>query len=312
MTPGLTAEPTAQSRRKFFSGNDFPWPTPPAAAGIPRWNGGAFDLGNGSVRVLAYDAADSNWSERLSDINEIEAGRAHPIGRESRRLAIASMRRLAKRRPVRILDVGCSTGFVLDDLAQAIPEADLIGADYLRGPIERLAERLPGLPLLQFDLRQCPLPDACVDGITCLNVLEHIDDDRAALRHLYRILKPGGFAHVEVPANPALHDIYDEHLMHYRRYRLAELIALASAAGFAVARATHLGFCAYPAFWCVKKWNRRKLSAPPDEKARLVIQQIRRTKTSPLFSVVMRVESALGRLVSYPYGIRCVVVLRKP
>lgn len=277
----------------------------------PRWTGSHFELGSSQVRVLAYDSTDSNWSDRLSDMNHAEAGREHPIGRESRRMAIASMRRLATRRPLRILDVGCSSGYIFDDLAAAIPQADLIGADYLQGPLEKLAQRIPGLPLLQFDMCKCPLPDCCVDGITCLNVLEHIDDDASALRHMHRILKPGGIAHVEVPSNPALHDIYDEHLMHYRRYCLVELVALARAAGFAVEKATHSGFVVYPAFWWVKKQNRRKLSAPPEEKARLVLRQIRTTKTNPLFSLIMRLETTLGRIFSYPFGIRCVVVLRK-
>jgi len=311
MNQGLRAGQPAGSSRNLFSGNDLPWPSPPLTVAAPHWTGSFFEVGSAQVRVLAYDAAESNWSDNLSDMHEAEAGRDHPIGCESRRMAVESMQQLAARQPLRILDVGCSTGFVMDDLARAIPQADLIGADYLQGPLEKLGQRISGLPLLQFDLRKCPLPDGCVDGITCLNVLEHIDDDTAALRHMHRILKSGGIAHVEVPSNPALHDIYDQHLLHYRRYRLADLVTLAKSAGFEVEKATHLGFSVYPAFWCVKKRNRRKLSAPPEEKAKLVVQQIRATKANPLFSLVMRAETTLGRIVSYPFGIRCVVVLRK-
>jgi len=308
MTPGLQVD---EQRRGFFSGTDFPWPVPPGSTTRPRWNGSSFEVESGTARVLTYDATDSHWNDRLSDMNEIEAGREHPIGRESRRLAVGSMLTLAARRPLRILDAGCASGFIFEDLSRALPDADMIGADYLPGPLEKMAGQMPGLPLLQFDLRKCPLPDSCVDGVTCLNVLEHIDDDASALAHMHRILKPGGIAHIEVPSNPALHDIYDEHLMHYRRYRLSEIRALAIAAGFTVKKATHLGFLPYPAFWCVKKWNRRKLSAPEDEKSRIVLRQIRNTRASPLFSLVMRLEAAFSSLLSYPCGIRCVLVLGK-
>ena len=168
------------------------------------------------------------------------------------------------------------------------------------------------MPLLQFDLRQCPLPDACLDAVTALNVLEHIDDDELALRQIFRILKPRGVAHIEVPAGPHLYDIYDEQLMHHRRYRLSDLAASARRAGFHVRRATHLGALVYPAFWWTKTRNRRLLQLPAEEKKRLVAQQIRATSRSRLLDLILRCELLAGRLMPYPVGIRCVAVLQKP
>ena len=52
-------------------------------------------------------------------------------------------------------------------------------------------------------------------------MLEHVEDDQAAIRQVYRILQPGGVAVIEVPAGPDLYDIYDRQLMHHRRYRCA-------------------------------------------------------------------------------------------
>lgn len=289
----------------------FPWPSPAGTTQRPRWNGGSFDLGERNTRVLVYAVDSSHWSDDLTSLHEAEAGRNHPIDLASRLLAVRSMSRLAASAPV-LLDVGCSSGFVLDDLRRALPRAGIIGADYLRGPLESLARRVPDVPLLQFDLRQCPLLDACVDGVTCLNVLEHIDDHGRAIREIFRILKPGGIAHIEVPAGPSLFDFYDEHLMHHRRYRRRELLALTAEAGFAVTRTTHLGFFVFPAFWWVKKRNRRKMTASPSEKARLVARQIRATRINPVFSILTKMELMLGRYVSYPWGIRCVLELRKP
>jgi ubiquinone/menaquinone biosynthesis C-methylase UbiE len=288
----------------------FPWPAPPGAAAAPVWTGRQFA---GGQRVLAYDAGQSHWSAELTELHESEAGADHPIDLASRALAV---RTLVQHLPPRgagsaVIDVGCSSGFVIEDIQRALPEAALIGADYLLAPLEKLGARLPNLPLLQFDLRRCPLPDACVDAVTALNVLEHIDDDRAALGHIARILKPGGVAHIEVPAGPGLYDIYDEHLMHHRRYRLADLLALARECGFQVIKGTHLGCLVYPMFALVKKRQRRLLSASPEVKRRQVAAQISQTSRSRVLAAAMRTELALGKRFSYPFGIRCIAVLRR-
>jgi SAM-dependent methyltransferase len=292
--------------------SDFPWPLVGAERQIPIWSGTEFQLGARRLRVVDYDRNDSHWSESLTTMHEELSGSGHPIDLASRQLAVATMKRLRGRPGLRIMDVGCSSGFALEDLQRAIPEADLIGADYLSGPLEKLAERIKGVPLLQFDLRNCPLPDASLDGITCLNVLEHIDDHERALGHLFRILKPGGLAHIEVPAGSDLYDAYDEILMHHRRYDLRELKRLARAAGFQVDTATHLGCLAYPGFWWVKKRNRRTPLASAAEKNRLVVKRIAWTRHSFLISAVFRLEAALSRWIVLPWGIRVVAVVRKP
>lgn len=289
----------------------FPWPPTPGSGAPIAWDGSGFVRGSESVRILSYQETPSHWSEALTELHEEEAGSGHPIDLASRRLALASMARLKSGSPI-ILDVGCSSGFFLEELSRAFPDAGLIGADYLRGPLERLARRAPGIPILQFDLRACPLPDSCVDGVTCLNVLEHIDDDGAALAHIRRILRPGGIAHIEVPAGPALYDAYDEHLMHHRRYRLGGLLELARRSGLEIERATHLGFLVFPAFWWTKAQNRKKSTVSPEEEASLVSMQIRSTRRSRILSGLMRLETGLGRFVRFPCGIRCVVVARKP
>jgi len=52
---------------------------------------------------------------------------------------------------------------------------------------------------LRLDLTKIDLPDASFDVIICSHVLEHIPDDRSALREIYRVLRPGGWAILIVP-----------------------------------------------------------------------------------------------------------------
>jgi SAM-dependent methyltransferase len=56
----------------------------------------------------------------------------------------------------------------------------------------------PGVDL-QLDLTATDLPDASFEGVICSHVLEHIDDDAAAMRELCRITAPGGWCLVMVP-----------------------------------------------------------------------------------------------------------------
>ncbi|MCX7275428.1 MAG: class I SAM-dependent methyltransferase [Burkholderiales bacterium] len=87
-----------------------------------------------------------------------------------------------------------------------------------------------------------------VDLIYTSNVLEHIDDDLAALKQLRATLSPGGRIAIYVPAMQVLYSDMDRSLGHYRRYGRQELLAKLKAAGFETQRchyADSLGFFAW-------------------------------------------------------------------
>ncbi len=287
----------------------FPWPKTPNLKISPHWTGDTFILQGKSLRVIAYSVESSNWSESLTSMHEDFGGSSHPIERMSRQWALKSMRKVSE--DSIMIDVGCSSGFFIDDLRLEFPKAQIIAADYLQGPLEALAKRIPKLPIIQFDLRNCPLPDSSIDAVTCLNVLEHIDDDKKALNEIYRILKKDGIAHVEVPAGAKLYDIYDEHLMHHRRYSQEHLLTLAKQVGFKVLYTTHIGFLVYPAFWYVKRKNRRLTALSPEEKFVVVSGQINKTHKSKLLNIVFKIEAILSNFIRFPFGIRIITVLQK-
>jgi ubiquinone/menaquinone biosynthesis C-methylase UbiE len=292
---------------------DFPWPVVDGAKEPPVWRGSHFEVGSDRLKILSFKRSDSAWSRDLTEMHEKEASSHHPIDVASRALAVDSMRLLNGRLPLTILDVGCSSGFLVEELTRSIPGAQVMGADYIAEIVLRVAQRLSNHPFLQFDLRQCPLPDACIDGVTALNVLEHIDDDFKALTEIHRILKRGGIAHIELPAGPGNFDLYDEVLLHYRRYRIRELTEKACKAGFVVREATHLGFFPYPFFKYAKTRNQhlgKHLTL--EEKRKLVAEQIRNTKSSRILARTFDLERALGHLVSYPVGIRAIARIQKP
>jgi len=70
------------------------------------------------------------------------------------------------------------------------------------------------------------------DSVVCLNVLEHIEDDAAALQRLQQQLRPGGRLVLIVPAIPALYGEMDRAIHHFRRYEQGEVAAKLRDAGF--------------------------------------------------------------------------------
>ena len=90
-----------------------------------------------------------------------------------------------------IADLGCSTGYLLEDLQRTHPGATLIGVDLVPAGL-KAHELVPRARLLHADVCRLPIADASVDGIVSANLLEHVPNDRLALREAARILRPGG------------------------------------------------------------------------------------------------------------------------
>ncbi|QAY79876.1 bifunctional 2-polyprenyl-6-hydroxyphenol methylase/3-demethylubiquinol 3-O-methyltransferase UbiG [Sphingosinicella sp. BN140058] len=131
----------------------------------------------------------------------------------------------------RILEIGCGTGHNLEML-QRFGRADGIEID----PAARAlaAERL-GRPI-----GDSPLPalagveDGAYDLVAILDVLEHVEEDRAALQSIARKLKAGGRILITVPAHPWMWSAHDVVNHHKRRYTRATLRAVIGAAGLKI------------------------------------------------------------------------------
>lgn len=292
----------------------FPFPLPPVPASpvVPSWTGRGFQIGAKVEPVLSYTVTESGWTDGLTHFHESLAGDQHYIDIASRGNSLSRLRKWVKgERPV-IMDIGCSSGFLLRDIRKEFPQAQVVGADYVPAPLHKLARAHPDWPLIQFDLTTSPLPDACLDAASLANVLEHIGDDVAAVRQVYRMLRPGGVAVIEVPAGPHLFDVYDKQLMHFRRYSRKSLNGLLAGVGFEVHDESHIGFFVYPAFALIKKRNKKYLSLSDEEQLQIVEGSINIARGNPAMDVIMSMEEALRYKIPFPFGIRCVAVGRKP
>jgi SAM-dependent methyltransferase len=254
---------------------------------------------------------DVNWSDDLEQLHE-ESSRDHFLDVWTRRALLDGVRP-ALRADAVVLDAGCSSGYLLDDLRRAVPRATLLGVDLVAAGLRRAHELVPDAQLLLADVCDLPVLDGVVDAVVSANLLEHVADDRAALRELLRVLRPGGLAGIVVPAGPSTYDYYDAFLGHERRYGRRELAGKAREAGFEVLRDTHIGSLIYPAFWAVKQRNRRKHPHPSEaERVALVERDIERTTDSRLGALTTMIERRIMRAgMSLPVGIRSLCVLRR-
>lgn len=287
----------------------FDLPPPVGYSIFPKWDGQNFVFGDQRMPVLEYSENFAGWSDDLTALHEEAAGDSHPIDLASRNDAVAQVKKFMPSAQAVIMEIGCSSGFLIRDLAKAFPEAVIVGADVVKEPLYRLARTLPGIPLIRFDLLQCPLPDQSVDVLVMLNVLEHIQDDVGALQKAFNLLKPGGSLIIEVPAGPYLYDSYDAELHHFRRYSAAELQHKLTNAGFKVCRKSHLGFVLFPAFAAVKLLN--KCSSPRKNKA-VVREQATSTSDNSLIKFAMEFESKQLATFQLPFGIRALMTAQRP
>jgi SAM-dependent methyltransferase len=85
--------------------------------------------------------------------------------------------------------------------------------------------------------------------VACLNVLEHVRDDAAALAHMHAVLPEGGRAVLIVPAFERLYGPIDERLGHYRRYSKKSLTRVAERAGFRAETLRYMNSVGFFGWW---------------------------------------------------------------
>jgi SAM-dependent methyltransferase len=146
----------------------------------------------------------------------------------ARRQVLATLleRRLGPADPERrILEIGCGTGHNLPMLARF----GTLDAIELDDQSRDVAQKRLGRPIYNTRLPALEgLPPGQYDVIALLDVLEHIEDDRGALKAIAGRLKPGGTLLLTVPQHPWMwsgHDAANHHFRRYTRAGLEQVIA---------------------------------------------------------------------------------------
>lgn len=204
----------------------------------------------------------------------------------------------------KILDVGCGTGRVLEDLGVY---GDTYGVDFSTTAIAFCRKR--GLQRLACGTGEAlPFQEGVFDLITALDVFCHREtrDNKAAIRELARTLKSGGALILSEPAFMFLYGPHDESQHTKQRYNASEIRGLMDSCGLRVEKISYFNFILFPlviAHRLFRKWSGGSSESDLEE-----INPV----LNGLFSSLLSFEAMLIRFMNLPVGSSVICLARKP
>jgi len=139
-----------------------------------------------------------------------------------------------------VLDIGSGLGNIAQQFKEPGIE-EVIFSDYDPLMLGALKDR--DIPLKKYSILPLDIvdpqvlthhPGGIANTITCINVLEHIEHDVTALKHMKHFLKKGGKVVIFVPALPKIYGTLDKLVDHHRRYTKKTLGIVLQKAGFSI------------------------------------------------------------------------------
>lgn len=205
----------------------------------------------------------------------------------------------------KVLEFGCGSGIFVKELAAAGYES--FGLDISADAV-RFGELQGVQNLAVIEGHRIEFPDNTFDAVLCLDVLEHIEKEKWALKEIERVVKPGGFVVIMVPAFMFLWGVQDEVAHHYRRYTMGGLLKkMRSATSLPVVRKSYFNTFLFPPIAAVRLVCRlfgiRGRESDFDLNSPFV---------NRILAAVFNTERALLRHVRYPFGVSILAVFRKP
>jgi SAM-dependent methyltransferase len=201
-----------------------------------------------------------------------------------------------------ILNVGSGTGGTVELLAK---HGKVLNIDRSEEAVRLMQQS--GYEAFQMDGANPPLENDQFDLVAALDVLEHIQEDETALQEWRRLLKPGGYVLLTVPAYQWLWSGHDVSLGHFRRYSASQLEKLVRAAGLEMCKRSYAITFSFPLIVTFRLLQ--KLLRPAVPKSSYVeLPAI----INSLFIGILRIESFFLGAFNFPFGTSVLVVARKP
>lgn len=150
----------------------------------------------------------------------------------------------------RVLEIGAGIGNLTSNLVpRSVYYASDVNPHYLER-LNALRQTRPYLRVQYTDASQgTTYPEEQFDTVVCLNVVEHLENDVAALENIRRALDKHGRGIVLVPNGPGLYGSLDRVLGHYRRYTKEQLTEVCRKAGFTVEKVLKFNRIGAPGWW---------------------------------------------------------------
>jgi len=233
-----------------------------------RWEAPKDDVGAITLRRMAKLSAYNEWLHRRFE---------HALG-------------------TRILEVGSGVG---NQTRYFIEKERVVASDIEPHYVRELTAKFGARANVRVASFRFPLTEAdradlakeSIDSIVCLNVLEHIEDDKGTLADFAAVLPSGGRLALLVPSLKALYGTLDIHLQHFRRYEKDELTALVAGTGLEVESVRFLNRPGVFGWWLNSRVLKRKLLPKQQLSAfRLLLPLLRiEEKAAPSFGMSLLV-----------------------
>lgn len=203
-----------------------------------------------------------------------------------------------------ILDVGSGTGANYEFLSRF---GNVVGLEPSQKAIEFCHER-GFMSVMKGSITECPvsLAQSVYECVTCFDVLEHIEDEDAALECLAKVTKRGGLLFITVPAFSFLWSPFDEFSCHQRRYTVNILKKKIERHGFKVVSISYFNIFLFPLVFVVRKFESifRIRSSEDDLRVPPALCNV-------FFFLIFQSEKYFLPHVRFPFGVSIICVAQK-
>ncbi len=233
-----------------------------------------------------------------------ESEKNHWWFRVRRNIILSLIRKYEISKTAKIFDFGCGSGYTVGYLQKLGYDAS--GADVSVEAIKfGLSKGIRNLSIAK-GIEVSP-PEGGFDLILALDVIEHLEDAPEAIKGLKSALKSGGRAIVTVPAYKWMWGVQDEVAHHFRRYTMSGLAdTVKRASNFTIIHKTYFNtflFLPIVVVRMLSKWlNLKERESDFDINSRLI---------NGLFYFIFNLETYFLKLLSFPFGVSILFVLKK-
>lgn len=220
-----------------------------------------------------------------------------------RELIVKLINKYYQNKNISILEVGCSSGVLLEDL-RSLGFNDLTGADISTVAVNNSINKGLNVVHTNGDNLKMLLGTKKFDLIIASDVLEHIPQDKKAIDEWAELVQPNGLIFVFVPAFNSLWSIHDDVNLHHKRYVLPELIKLTPASTQIILQGYWNCLMFIPVF-LVRFFFKNKEKKIGDLK-------IHSPLVNKLLELILRVENFLIlKKIQLPFGVSTFCVYKK-
>jgi SAM-dependent methyltransferase len=215
-------------------------------------------------------------------------------------------RHLKKSENLRLLDVGCGTGYGLAWLRKSLRAESAFGVDLSMHAAEFWRARgLDTGAIAAAD--RLPFVAGAFDLVTCFDVIYQLDNDEArrAIAEIRRVLKPAGLLFIREPAYEWVRGRHDKAVATRHRYTLGELRRLLVSEGLVPLRATYANTLLFGAATAHRLISRFTKDEGSD------VRPVPEWMNSGL-AATLKLEARLLKRVTFPFGLSAIALAEKP